>query len=307
MSSPASSSQNFGPSSQTLLGSSPMGSPLNRSGWVEKYSVGRGFFPVRNWKRRWLMVNHHGLNYSKDPKTEPQTRTFIPFTENSEKAKEGQQVGKGRKAGDVKLRPVFLYPNVTAAIHSEATDANYFYFGVRFEESETPRILLLRTTDGQERDAWVRFIAQFVHAASILSGVPMLHPVAMKNAKPDPEELDPKSQADLRRAVIEWDDGFQHRVDGTVAPDVVESAPVNWDSDPDDIDLGGSSKSDAGLSSGPASGQGPMGRVERVRSREGLQSSPGVMHLAHTPERRPSVARPTQSSPQPPLPDDDAL
>ena len=52
-----------------------------KSGWLEKFSVGRGLLPVKNWQRRWFQVDHTGLNYSKAPSDKPSARTRIPFSE----------------------------------------------------------------------------------------------------------------------------------------------------------------------------------------------------------------------------------
>ena len=228
---------------------------VTKCGWVEKYSVGRGFFPVRNWKKRWLMVTHQGLNYAKGPNQEAQNRTYVPFIQSGN-AKDG-----------VKLRPVFLFPVVTAAIHPEATEPSMHYFGLRFEETDVPRILLLRTPSATERDGWVRFIGQFVHAAS-LNGVPISHPMTIRSAKPDPEELDGKAQMELRKSVMEWDDGFKERVVSLEASVADAAAPVNWESD-DELSLSQSPRtSDTGA------GVGSNRRPSQAHSSPQPQSSP---------------------------------
>ena len=233
----------------------PTSSPASatvKCGWVEKYSVGRGFFPVRNWKKRWLMVTHQGLNYAKDQGSPAAGRTYVPFvsktlgsaaaggsgiqSSNNQPstnitvimAQEKERMTKG----GVCMNPVFLFPVVTAIIHPEATDPNFFYFGLRFVETDTPRILLLRASTKEDREEWVRFIGQFVHAAS-LNGVPNMHPAIMKAPKVrDPEELDARSQNEVRKNVMGWDDGFQYRAFGSEEPcENMHEDPLNWDSD----------------------------------------------------------------------------
>lgn len=183
------------------------GMELSRSGWLEKYSVGRGLFPVKNWQRRYFTVSHSGLNYSKSKDVPADNRTYIPFV-----AAEGFH--------EIRMYPVFLLPIVTAAMHPEASDCNFFFFGIRFEEKGKPHLLLLRTTTASDRDQWVRFIGQYIHVGS-LQGVPLLHPLDPSSPKTfDPEELDANEKRTLRRAVLEWDEGQDLRVTyGAASPE----------------------------------------------------------------------------------------
>lgn len=192
-------------------GSAPTSSVIdrNKSGWLEKFSVGRGILPVRNWQRRWFVVDHRGLNYSKSPSHEAQRRTQVPFVTLT-------------PTREIALRPVFLFNNVTTAIHPEATSMSFFYFGLRFEEDGVAHVLLLRTALSPERDEWVRFIGLFVHSASV-AGVPVSHPLCLTRRPYDPEELDAHEKTALRRVVLEWDEGVQHRQHGG-ALDACESS-----------------------------------------------------------------------------------
>lgn len=194
-----------------------------KSGWLEKYSVGRGIIPLKNWQRRWFCVDHAGLNYAKAPTETPSRRTFIPFISGS------------GSDGDVLLAPVFLYADVTEGIHPEASAASFCYFALRFQERGTPRLLLVRTADRAERDSWVRFLAQFVHAAALTSGIPAAHPTIHRKGI-DPDELDPRERQVLKQTILEWDEGLQLRAVGAgeplVAPDSFEDCAV-WASDED--------------------------------------------------------------------------
>uniref|UniRef100_A0A7S1QAK3 PH domain-containing protein n=1 Tax=Neobodo designis TaxID=312471 RepID=A0A7S1QAK3_NEODS len=189
-----------------------------KNGWLEKYSVGRGIIPFKNWQRRWFCVDHAGLNYAKSPNEAPSRRTFIPFVAGS------------AASGDVVMAPVFLYPNVTKDIHPEAT-GDAFYFALRFQERGTPRLLLVRSNDRHDRDTWVRFLAQFVHAAA-LSGVPMAHPTVHRKGI-DPDELDPRERLQLKQTIMDWDEGLQLRAVGAeepLQPDHFDDCAV-WASD----------------------------------------------------------------------------
>lgn len=207
--------------SAQLLHRTESGSPVLKTGMLEKYSVGRGFFPVKNWQRRFFIVTYRGLNYSKGPQLPASTRTFVPFA----------------SAGDseVRILPVFLFPCMTPQLHPAATDPGMFYFAIGFEERDNSRMLLMRTPSTEERDDWVRFIGQFVHAAG-RSGVSQSHPLNSRHRVFDPEELDPREKTMLRRNVLEWDDGMRTAVQGGVTMDPVADVPPNWDSDeePDD-------------------------------------------------------------------------
>jgi hypothetical protein len=195
---------------------------LIKSGFLEKYSVGRGIIPLKNWQRRWFCVDHAGLNYAKSPTEAPSRRTFIPFITGS------------CSAGDVVMAPVFLYPNVTEAIHPEAHGNTTYYFALRFQERGTPRLLLVRTNDAAERESWVKFLALFVHAAA-LSGVPTSHPAVTKKGI-DPDELDPRERQALKQTIMDWDEGMQLRINGRedplVARETFEDCAV-WASDDD--------------------------------------------------------------------------
>jgi hypothetical protein len=177
---------------------------MMRTGWLEKYSVGRGLIPLKNWQRRWFCVDHAGLNYSKSPMEAPSRRTFIPFV-----------AGPGAN-GDVVMAPVYLYPNVTESIHPEAVGSSIYYFALRFQERGTPRLLLVRTNDSAERERWVRFLSLFVHAAA-LSGIPPSHPSAQKKGV-DPDELDPRERLLLKQTILDWDEGMQLRMAGVAEP-----------------------------------------------------------------------------------------
>ena len=192
---------------------------LIKSGWLEKYSVGRGIIPLKNWQRRWFCVDHAGLNYSKTPTEAPSKRTFIPFV-----------AGAGAD-GDILMAPVYLYPNVTESVHPEATGSNIYYFALRFQERGTPRVLLVRMHDPGERESWVRFLAQFIQAAA-LSGIPSIQGGSKKGI--DPDELDPKERLLLKQTIMDWDEGCQNRVIGApepaVPPDAFDDCTV-WASD----------------------------------------------------------------------------
>lgn len=179
------------------------GMELSRSGWLEKYSVGRGFIPVRNWQKRWFTVTHDGLNYSKTPDVRGDGRTYIPFI-----ATEGLQ--------EMRMTPVFLFTHITESVHPAANDPNYFYFGVRFEEKSKPHVLLLRSSNFKEKDQWVHFISQFVHVGTN-RGIPTLHPLDSASPRTfDPEELDPSEKRALKRAIMDWDEGqdLRSKLDG---------------------------------------------------------------------------------------------
>jgi hypothetical protein len=184
---------------------------LQKTGWLEKFSVGRGLIPVKNWQKRFFTVNHRGLNYSKAPGIPGEQRTYIPFVTVS---------------AEVQMNPVFLLPVVGPSIHPEAVLPDMFYFGLKFEEKGKPHALLLRTTSSADRESWVRFISSFVHVGAI-SGVPVAHPLDHSAPRaPDPEELDVREKQLLRRVIIDWDEGQTYRVLG-------ESIEPNWDSDDD--------------------------------------------------------------------------
>lgn len=212
--------------------------PVAKSGWLEKYSVGRGLIPLKNWQRRWFTVDHSGLNYSKTQFEPASRRTFVPFIANASAAN-----------GDVIMAAVYLYPAVTAAIHPEATDASMFYFALRFQERGTPRVLLIRTQVREDYELWTRFMAMFVHAAP-MSGVPPSHPASAKRGV-DPDELDPREKIVLRQAVLEWDEGTHFRVGGDAdtvhMPCSFEDCTV-WASD----DEGGSPARNSRRNSSPA-------------------------------------------------------
>jgi hypothetical protein len=225
-----------------------------RKGWIEKYSVGRGMLPLRNWQRRWFTIDNHGLNYAKSNFEAPQRRTYVPFVSMS-------------TSRDVTMLPVFLYPHVTEQIHPAATDPTLFYFALRFEENRTPRVLLLRCATAEERSSWVRFLSQFVHAASLLTGVPLAHPLSGYKRGYDPDELDAKEKKTLRQAVLDWDEGSQLRgAPGASCPDPVAESerqldlrdvPVWGDSDADDGGGGGISVATARGSGLASPGRGP--------------------------------------------------
>ena len=184
---------------------------LQKTGWLEKFSVGRGIIPVKNWQRRFFTVNHRGLNYSKAPGIPGEARTYIPFVTVS---------------AEVMMNPVFLLPVVSSAIHPAATSTDMFYFGLRFEEKGKSHVLLFRTSSAADRDSWVKFIGSFIHVGA-LSGVPVAHPLDPTVPRaPDPEELDVREKQMLRRTIIDWDEGQTYRAVG-------DSIEPNWDSDDD--------------------------------------------------------------------------
>lgn len=193
----------------------PVVQEVRRTGWIEKYSVGRGILPIRNWQRRWFTVDNHGLNYSKSQFEPPQKRTYVPFVTST-------------TSRDVFMNPVFLFPNVNKEIHSEATEPNIYYFALRFEENRTPRVLLLRTRVAEERDSWIRYLSQYVHAAALTTGVPAYHPLSQQGAKRgyDPDALDSKDQKALRQVVLDWDEGSHLRASGepNLVPDPIAEA-----------------------------------------------------------------------------------
>jgi hypothetical protein len=96
-----------------------------------------------------------------------------------------------------------------------------------FEEEGRPRILLLRTALAHERDAWVRYVSQYVHVGT-LSGVPVAHPLDSSGHKGfDPEELDARERIALRRQVLEWDEGQMWRQQNAV----MDPVAMDWASD----------------------------------------------------------------------------
>ena len=192
----------------------PVVQEVRRTGWIEKYSVGRGILPIKNWQRRWFSVDNHGLNYSKSQFEPPAKRTYVPFVTST-------------TSRDVFMNPVFLFPNVTKDIHSEASEGGTYYFALRFEENRVPRVLLLRTRVPEDRDSWVRYLAQYVHAAALTTGVPAYHPLSAAGQKKgyDPDELDAKEKKALRQVVLDWDEGAQLRSSGPGAvPDPIQEA-----------------------------------------------------------------------------------
>jgi hypothetical protein len=186
------------------------GMELIKQGYLEKYSVGRGMLAIKNWQRRWFSVDHRGLSYAKAPHTEPRRGTNVPFVARD-------------PAGQVTMYPVFVYSTVNAGIHPEAKDEHMFYFALRFDEAGEARVLLVRTPAKAERDAWVRFISQFVHSASMSAGGPQ-HPLVAKRVLHDPSRLDPREQHALRATIGNWDEGVQYRTrpsdDGTDVPSI---------------------------------------------------------------------------------------
>eukprot|EP00758_Cryptobia_borreli_P010778 Tbor_TRINITY_DN5600_c0_g1::TRINITY_DN5600_c0_g1_i1::g.8255::m.8255 len=101
-----------------------------KSGYLYKYTVGRGSNLFRNWRRRWFTADHNGLNYSKNEKTVPLSRNLIPFISSIKP--------------ELTLARAFLLANVTVDLHPKATNENHFYFGIYFEEQWKPYILLCR-------------------------------------------------------------------------------------------------------------------------------------------------------------------
>lgn len=242
----------------------PVVQEVRRTGWIEKYSVGRGILPIRNWQRRWFSVDNHGLNYSKSQFEPPAKRTYVPFVTST-------------TSRDVFLNPVFLFPNVTKDIHSEASEGGTYYFALRFEENRVPRVLLLRTRVPEDRDSWVRYLAQYVHAAALTTGVPAYHPLSAAGQKKgyDPDELDAKEKKALRQVVLDWDEGAQLRAAGPGAvPDPIQEAQNqssnmnlndaavwgdDFDDDQPDPFGGGTVVAAAGKSGGGSGGTSMMG------------------------------------------------
>jgi hypothetical protein len=189
---------------------------LHRTGWLEKFSVGRGLIPVKNWQKRFFTVNHRGLNYSKGPGIPGEGRTYIPFVTAA--------------SAEVQMNPVFLMPVVGPALHPEAVLADKFYFALKFEEKGKTRILLLRANSSIDRDSWVKFIGSFIHACAV-SGEAVAHPLDAKSAprERDPEELDVHEKQVLRKVIIDWDEGQVYRAMGeSIEP------TMDWDSDDDE-------------------------------------------------------------------------
>lgn len=126
------------------------------------------------------------------------------------------------------MNPVFILPNVGQNLHTEATDSAVFYFGLRFEEKTKAHFLLLRTTSFVEREGWVKFLTQFIHAGSVSLGVPVAHPIDPSVPRVhDPEELDARDRLILRRTIMEWDEGQDWRQACSCPQPLVS----NWDSD----------------------------------------------------------------------------
>lgn len=139
---------------------------LSKSGWLEKFSVGRGIFPFRNWQRRYVVATHAGLNYSSSSTSAGEARTFVPFAScpdsslNNNSSNSSTLTSSTAVAAvgvcDVVQHPVFLIPVVSSSLHPEAKDQSSFsYFGIRFQEKGNVRVLLFRTTDAADRQQWV--------------------------------------------------------------------------------------------------------------------------------------------------------
>lgn len=220
-----------------------------KTGWLHKFSVGRGILPVKNWQKRWFSVNNTGLNYSKGPDVPAQQRTFIPFISKS--------------ALEVTLNPVFLLPTVSAALHPEAADPSAFYFGLRFEEGKAGRILLLRAESADDRAAWVRFLSQFLHVGSS-SGIPVAHPLDSSIPRGhDPEQLDAREKLSLRSVILNWDEGAHLRQVGECPDPIIDV----WDSD------------------GDGDGHTPGGAEERSRRQSVHNATPSANHSGHSSPR----------------------
>lgn len=107
-----------------------------KAGWVWKYSVGKSFFGLKNWKMRYLVCSIDGLAYfAQEPFVKP----------------------KGQIAwADV----TYVYDNISPNEHAEAKEKNKFYFGLRFcSAGQAEHVLLLRSDTERERSEWTLHIA----------------------------------------------------------------------------------------------------------------------------------------------------
>lgn len=177
-------------------------------GWLEKCSVGRGFFSRKGWRRRYTILTHEGVGYMHQP---PPTRLqTLPLRRRARNGKGGVEktgelmrpsaarcfvpFGGFRKSnGEFRLRPVYFLRHVTPSMHPELFDVDsspsssglsasdslqeYHHFALSFEERNKRFFLLFRTPDREEYRAWALTFALYVSAGSVSTVVPVPHPL----------------------------------------------------------------------------------------------------------------------------------
>ncbi|RNE95174.1 hypothetical protein TraAM80_10357 [Trypanosoma rangeli] len=154
-------------------------------GWIEKFSIGRGFFSTKSWQRRYVMVDCKGIGYMHSPPKRPMkpssARCFVPFE------------GPRKRNGEMCLRPVYLLRHVTPFMHPEVPDKSqgtfasissgsdvsceYHYFAISFQERDKRFFMLLRTTTLEDYNVWTLVLSGYVPAGSINTVVPVPHPL----------------------------------------------------------------------------------------------------------------------------------
>eukprot|EP00760_Papus_ankaliazontas_P037258 PhM_4_TR8451/c3_g1_i1/m.1377 len=229
---------------------SPFGQHNNgvRMGWLEKYSLGRGPFSafMRNWKRRYVVADHHGLKYYKSDKAFNAGKSplgHVPF----HGARSLQSVDDGSvrlfanitremhdaamrpatpKTGQVHTTPITTTssspsssphttptPSHVAAANGQQGNNGYVYFGLQFYECQHRYMLLFRTVDPREREAWRHFLSFFVPEG----GRQQCTPQSSRRSSPAPRSTGAQALcespivkmefAKARRKVLNWDDG----------------------------------------------------------------------------------------------------
>eukprot|EP00755_Sulcionema_specki_P038625 Sspe_Gene.23746::Locus_9284_Transcript_1_1_Confidence_1.000_Length_660::g.23746::m.23746 len=114
-------------------------SPSYKEGFLEKYSVGRGFTILRNWKKRYVRCKPNGLTYYKTLEdAKPQGHVKFGFDTT-------------------------LFSQVDTTIHPAAKDSSMHYFAIQFvDESSKARMLLLRTSSKSEKEAWCSVLGDWM-------------------------------------------------------------------------------------------------------------------------------------------------
>ena len=203
-------SSSFGLASS--LSYSPQSMALSKEGWLEKYSVGRGALPMKNWRKRYFVANVSGLDYfDNPPRSQTNNLKGKPLDGDSRKGKSKTEKRKIyfsvanspalSHTGSQRQLPVFLLPHIDESFHPAAVNAGpanpfaqnmsvnnniYYYFALRFSENKQTLLLLCRTRDPLIRREWTDFLSLFIHslgsnpaaAGSMLSSHPILVQVA---------------------------------------------------------------------------------------------------------------------------------